>query len=374
MGPSSLAVQLIMLGIAVGSIVALSLTWDRHPGRRLRYVVRSAAVAGCLLGMLASVGVWVNREVEAYQTWGALVGTTSDLPPAPAPVPTVLPEPLSKAKPRIVEQEDPSDRPPPRGSGESTVVAYKIKGAASGVTLDSWAYLPAAYHDPAHAKTRFPVIVALHGFPGSPHIWMDRLQAQSYLDLEIGEGRMAPVIVLFAWQTTSGTSDTECTDLTSGMKAETYLTVDVPADTVKRFRARADRNSWGLIGYSAGGFCAMNLTLRHPDKFIAGASLSGYGNAEISIGDGTEKTYNDPAWRLHNLPQPPVSLWWGSARDDGKTLDYMNKIVGLVKPPLSLTTALVKSGGHTQPVWRKLSAPAFDWLSGRLARPSAEPS
>lgn len=41
------------------------------------------------------------------------------------------------------------------------------------------------------------------------------------------------------------------------------------------------------MGYSTGGFCAVNLAIRHPDQFSAAVSLSGYFHAvtDNSTGD-----------------------------------------------------------------------------------------
>jgi S-formylglutathione hydrolase FrmB len=160
-------------------------------------------------------------------------------------------------------------------------------------------------------------------------------------------------------------------DLVGGPKAETYLTVDVPAVVKARFRVRTDRGGWGLIGYSAGGFCAANLLLRHPDRYAAGASLSGYADPGIVIGDGTEHTSNNVAWRLAHLPVPPVALYLVCAADDRHSTRDAALIAGLVRAPMTLTTGTLARGGHSQPAWRSMEAPAFDWLSARLARPVA---
>jgi len=155
--------------------------------------------------------------------------------------------------------------------------------AGSGMKMPAYVYLPAAYDA---ERERFPVIEATHGYPGSPKAWLRRLDVLGYLDREIAAGRMAPTVVVFPYQTPSALLDTECTNLTGGPQAETYLTRDVPAAIKTHYRVRTDRAGWGLIGYSAGGFCSTNLLLRHPGEYAAAASLSGYAEAGITIGDG----------------------------------------------------------------------------------------
>jgi len=54
---------------------------------------------------------------------------------------------------------------------------------------------------------------------------------------------------------------------------EDYIVNDLPADVERRFPARADRASRAIVGVSMGGFGAINLALRHPEKFVfAGAT------------------------------------------------------------------------------------------------------
>ncbi len=375
MGPGSLPLLWTVVGLGVASAVALAFTWDRPAGRRARWLLRSGTVLACLVTMLAVVGVLVNRETAAYPTWGALVGGGN---PTPAPSPSVTPDATEASVPgaQLVAPPAAAVEPAqsPAGDRRGRMISYQVTGTASGLSMETLAFLPAVYDDPAYAKTRFPVIQTLHGFPGSPVVWRDNLEVQSYLDREIGAGRMAPTVVVFPRQTPDPKLDTECTDMAPGPKTETYLTVDVVNDARRRFRIRADRDGWGLLGYSAGGFCAINLALKHPDIYSAGAAMSAYSTAGIRVGDGSEDTENNPVWRLKNRPVPPVALYLTGARDDKMVTDSMHEIMAAAKPPLSVTTGLVDVGGHTRPVWRALSAPCFNWLSARLARPVTDPT
>ena len=337
---------IVVTGVAVvaGLALLLAYLWDRTG-----ILWRTAVVLGCVLALVTTAALQLNRMTEAYPSWSALRGTK-------------------------VEETGESDRAPssPRrpvtpASG-SRIVQLTVAGPASGLTLPVYVYLPAAYDkDP---RTRFPVIEALHGYPGSPRTWISRMSIQSYLDTEIRTGRMAPTVVLLPYQTTERFLDTECTDLAPhGPRTETFLTSDVPAYARSHLRVRADRDGWGLIGYSAGGYCAANLALRHPGEYTAGASLSGYGEPGITVGDGSEKTTNDDDWRLTHLPQPAISLYLAWAADDFGTKHESLRLAALAKPPLEITTAIVAHGGHSHAVWEAMEAPAFDWLSAHLARP-----
>ncbi|GIM91847.1 alpha/beta hydrolase [Paractinoplanes toevensis] len=313
----------MILGLALAAVAGtaglLAVRWDR-----LRALGRSALLVAAALSVVAATAVQVNRLVQAYPTGGTPAATAAT---------------------------------------GSRMLSVLVPGR---LTLGMYVYLPAAYRT---GRGRFPVIEALHGYPGSPQTWLRRLDVQSYLDQEIAAGRMAPTVVLFPWQTPRRLLDTECTNLRGGPQAETFLTVDVPAFARAHYRVRTDRAGWGLTGYSAGAFCAINLALRHPGQFAAAASLSGYSSPGITIGDGSEKTLNNPGWRLRHLPQPAIALWLGWAGDDRQSARDSRRLAALRRPPLAVTTAVVAHGGHSDAVWTRMEPPAFDWLSAHLARP-----
>ncbi|TDB74411.1 esterase family protein [Micromonospora sp. KC723] len=341
MAPDSLALQLLALAAAVVAAVALAVAWERGSGWR-RVALRAGTAGLCVAAALAAALVWVNRQSETYTSW-------SDLTGAPAAA-------------------DALATPPPAGGGTAgRLVELTVAGKASGLSLPVLAYLPAAYD--AQPTVRFPVIEALHGYPASPTGWTKALRAPEYLDQEIAAGRMAPTVVLFPYTTPDRLLDTECTNLSHGPQAETYLTVDVPAAAENQLHVRTDRGGWGLIGYSAGGFCATNLALRHPTRYAAAASLSGYATPGITVGDGSERTLNNDLWRLQHLPQPATALYLGCARSDGTAMRNTATLARLAHAPMNVTTGYVNGGGHNVGTWLAMEPPAFDWLSSWLARP-----
>ncbi|MGA5299868.1 alpha/beta hydrolase [Nucisporomicrobium flavum] len=321
MSADSLTPLVAAVAAVIGTAVLAALRWERWrtPGR-------AAVTFAALLGLAAAAVMQVNRMTETYAS---------------------------------------GSRPAAAATG-SELLTVRVPGPASGLTLTMYAYLPAAYRT---GHDRYPVIEALHGYPGSPRTWLRRLDVQSVLDGEIAAGRMAPTVVLFPFQTPDPLLDTECTDLVGGPRTETFLTTDVPAYAEAHWRVRTDRAGWALTGYSAGAFCATDLLLRHPTEYAAAASLSGYASPGIRIGDGTENTLHNPAWRLRHLPPPRVALWLGWAADDRGTRRASTLLARLGRPPLTVTTAAVAHGGHSDAVWHQMEPVAFDWLSAHLARP-----
>jgi enterochelin esterase-like enzyme len=248
-------------------------------------------------------------------------------------------------------------------------VTVTVAGTASKLTMPMQVYLPAGY-DPA-GSLRYPVIEALHGYPGVPAQWLHALTGPQILDREIAAGRMAPTVVLFPQQSPRPLRlDTECTNLVGSAQTETFLTQDVPAYMPTHFNVRSDQSAWSLIGFSAGAYCATQLLLRHPNQYAAAASLSGYLDPGIHVGDGSEHTTYNIVWRLQHLPIPAVALYLTCARSDAHAFTATAAIAKVGHNPLSLTTAYINGGGHSSQSWRAMEAPAFDWLSSWLGQPT----
>jgi enterochelin esterase-like enzyme len=339
MAPDSLALEIVAGVLTLLTAAGLGILGSFSNGR-LRWVNRTAAIVACLAATAATGLIWVNRQVDAYPTWASMLGSTAAA----------------------------ADAPITRSDG-GQVVGFTVDGPASHLSMPVYAYLPPGYR--TDTATRYPVIEALHGYPGSPLQWIKKLNAPHVLDTEIGAGRMAPTIVLFPYQTPNPRLDTECTNLAGGPQTETFLTVDVPQYARAHFRVL---NSWGLTGYSAGAYCASDLLLRHPAEYAAAASLSGYADPGIRVGNGTEHTGYNEMWRLTHLPIPAVALYLACARTDKNAMRGTEALARAGRAPMSVTTSYVNGGGHNQATWRAMEAPSFDWLSSWLARPYDEGS
>jgi S-formylglutathione hydrolase len=55
---------------------------------------------------------------------------------------------------------------------------------------------------------------------------------------------------------------------------EDYIVDDLPADVERRFPARNDRSGRAIAGVSMGGYGAVKLALRHPERYVFAAALS----------------------------------------------------------------------------------------------------
>ena len=355
MNPNGLGAQLAALVLCVVVALDTALVWHRVR-RWWGTLVRSVAVLLCASTALAAAGIWVNREMNLFTQWSEVGGR----PPA-APAPGAL---------KV-------DRVSATGS---RIVTFTIAGTRSGIRLPAKAYLPPGYDSPQGRRTRYPVIEALTGFPGTPNSWLAGLDAQNVLDRELAAGRIAPTVVVFPFQTYQASRDSECVDAVGGAQFDTYLSVDVRAAVTSQFRVRADRTGWVVAGTSTGGFCATNLALRHPGLYAAAASLSGYFTAitdgttgDLYRGDEHLRDENSPLWRVQHLPLPDLGLFLCAAADDQPGYRHMQELTKVLKPPVHLTRMVVPVGGHTLTVWRTALPVVLDWLSGWLGAPSTTP-
>src|ERR1700761_7634546 len=83
----------------------------------------------------------------------------------------------------------------------------------------------------------------------------------------------APVLV-FVDSGGAFNNDTECVNGTRGNAAD-HLTKDVVPFMISNYRVSANRANWGVVGWSMGGTCAVDLTVMHPDMFSAFEDIAG---------------------------------------------------------------------------------------------------
>lgn len=354
----------LVLLAALAAVVATVLLWSRV-GRWLwlRIAARMALILTCQATAVLVVGVAVNNDFGFYTSWADLTGGS---------VHAVA----SRVHPGSTDATYAAVEHRASASGHGVIVPFTVVGARSHLTEPADAYLPPQYALPAYRNRRFPVVELFDGYPGSPQSWLNGLHVQTMLDAEIAAGRAEPFIAILPTQTVASPRDTECVNVVHGPQVETYLAEDVAATVRRDFRAQS--TGWGAYGYSTGGFCAVNLTLHHPNQFAAAVSLSGNFLAveDRTTGDlyGHSQRYRDwnsPIWFVRHEPPPNVRVLGLASIQDVGSVGALRTLAAGARTPTVVTPIVLRYGGHNPDVWRAEEPLGWDWLSAQLPGPLA---
>jgi enterochelin esterase-like enzyme len=380
----------LMAVVAVGSLAAIIWAWPRVARQRLHHIaVRLVMVAASQLLVIAAFLVWMNGYFSFYGSWSQLLGTGRPAraeqllhartagrqvviygsQPGPAPGRS-RPAPLAAPAGGI-------PRPgPPSGPAEAgKVVQIAISGARTGLNSGpGYVYLPPQYFQPAYRKTRFPVVLALTGYPGVAGGIVHRLALPAVAARLLAAGRIRPTVFVMLSVSPLFPYDTECTDIPAGPQVESFYAQDVTHAIEQAFRVTSSPAGWGVIGYSTGGFCAAKLAMMYPSRFSAAVSMAGYYQAyggrfvrDLWGGSVAYRRENSPAWRLRHLPAPPVSVLVTSSRIGEQSLPGTLAFLRLIHPPMRGYSLIIPQGGHNFRTWSRELVPSLEWLSRRLA-------
>jgi enterochelin esterase-like enzyme len=157
---------------------------------------------------------------------------------------------------------------PPAASASQRRVDSAFASAAIGGRLHFEVYLPQGYDADSQ---RYPVLYVLHGLPSTAFAYTSLGFVERALD-SIGR----PAIVVVPQGARAGESDPEYVDRGPGDRWAAAIATELPRVVDARFRTIRSRAGRALIGISAGGYGAMQLTLNHLDEFSVVESWSGY--------------------------------------------------------------------------------------------------
>ncbi|CAI6079197.1 alpha/beta hydrolase [Cohnella sp. JJ-181] len=115
----------------------------------------------------------------------------------------------------------------------------------------------------APAGGKYPVLYLLHGLSDDHSIWLRRTSVERYA-AEYGIAVVMPEVHRSFY-----------TNMKSGLDYWTFISEELPHVAQSLFPISGKREDSFAAGLSMGGYGAMKLGLRAPDKFAAVASLSG---------------------------------------------------------------------------------------------------
>jgi enterochelin esterase-like enzyme len=364
-GLTSRTFLIFAIVLAVGAPVATMLLWlrVRGPGP-VRGLQRLALIGVCQLTALAVAATVVNNTFYFYSSWADMLGTSRVVAGSSN---GRLPAAAAVESDRIAAAR----RGQPGGS-LGVVLSQTIHGVASGLSAPALIYLPPQYFQPQYAKTRFPVVLVMPGYPGNPQMYLTRLPVAQVMQNEVQAGRAKPFIAVIIKETVVPPRDTECANVVNGPQVETFLAKDVRTQLSQVLRTRTDRQGWAMMGYSTGGFCAVKMVMQNPTLYGSAVGLSGYYNALLDSttgnlygGSTALRNENSPLWRLRNLPAPPVAVLATISAQE-RTYPETAAFIRAARAPMKVSSVIAPTGGHNTRNWSAMLPHAMDWLGQKF--------
>lgn len=353
---------LIALAVsAILALVALEVT------RRLRHTTGhhwrmwTARITLPLLFVafgLAAVADEVNRHFDYIPSFAALGGHVSrDLVAGDSPYAAQLQSGTANSGPM-----------PPHG----IVLQLTLTGRVSHLDRVGYVYLPREYFDPSQPTRRFPTLYMLHGSPGVAPDWLRAGFLDVAMDRLDAAHEISPFIVVMPDVNGGYGRDTECQNIVDGPQVETYLAVDVVHDIDARFRTLASPADRGIGGLSTGGYCGLNLMLKHQDVFSAAIMHSGtvapiesrysgslWGGSEPLRRENTPVDYI-PSMRILR----PIAVYCDAGTSDPESVSacYIARQL-LTARHVPVTVNIIDHEGHSFKAFRTNLYLSLPWVS-----------
>jgi S-formylglutathione hydrolase FrmB len=240
------------IALSGAAVVILVLGW--RTALWWRRVASVLAVPLCLLSAALALNLWVGYFPTVQTAWNQL--TAGPLP--------------DETDPASINAMTAMGARPHRGS----VVPVTIPDNASHFKhRGELVYLPPAWFASA-PPPQLPAVMMIGGEFNTPADWLRAGNAVKTIDdLAATHGGNAPVFV-FVDSGGAFNNDTECVNGTRGNAAD-HLTKDVVPEMISRFGVSPKPAHWGIVGWSMGGTCAVDLTVMHPELFSSFVDIAG---------------------------------------------------------------------------------------------------
>ncbi len=232
-------------------------------------------------------------------------------------------------------------------------------------------YLPPAFF--TDARGELPVVLMLAGTPGASDQWVTSGGAIAVAGAYAAAHHGIAPVMLFDDANGSVTGDSECVDGPQG-RAETYLTVDVPAFVAKTLHLPHNLARWGIVGFSEGGTCAVMLTLVHPRLFTYFIDVGGEVRPRLGTtantlatlfgGSSAARDAHDPTLLLAAHRYEGVTGWFAAGTGDTVSRSATHSLAVALRAAGGTVHEFSAAGDHS---W-KFSAEALRVLLPELCQ------
>ncbi|MEU7060453.1 hypothetical protein [Streptomyces sp. NPDC046197] len=183
----------LIVATVVAMVGTISL-WARIRGPRpVRWLAHAVMIGLCRLAAISVVATCINDSYGLYGFWDDLMGNMDNTNAVAMPGPPVQRAKFSHST---------------KGGALDTYF-HGQKSALSGQVL---VWKPPQYDEPAYKNVRFPVIMLLHGVPGSPESWLEHGGMPGAFSELLRQRKVHPFILAMP-VVNPGSVDTDCTDL-----------------------------------------------------------------------------------------------------------------------------------------------------------------
>ncbi|MGW2893721.1 alpha/beta hydrolase [Streptomyces sp. NPDC001212] len=372
MGLMSNKVLVLAILCAVLLFVGTVWLWPRLARGTWRAVTgRVSILLATQVAIFACVGLAANQAFGFYASWADLFGQEN----APGVVMDNSAHGRTGGPLQVIGTQqvrlDNGDRPDVSGQ----IQQVGIVGRTTHIASPAFVYLPPEYFQPQYRTRTFPAAVVLTGYPGTAQSLISKLRYPHTAQELARTGRMQPMILVMLRPTVAPPRDTECVDIPGGPQTESFFAKDLPDAVLAHYRVGKKPGSWGIVGDSTGGYCALKLALHHPEVYAAGAGLSPYYKAptdpttgDLFQGDRNLRNRADLMWSIKHLAAPDTSLLVTSSRLGETNYRSTLRFIDAVKATnrTRIASIILDSGGHNFNTWRREIPATLQWMSDLL--------
>ena len=357
---TELSTEIFFAAIAVALVVFKVVIWNKIGKHNFRNIFsRVTLIVLINVFTIAAVGIGLNRMGDFYANWSDLFGLHSNLNQE-----AISPQNLALLNKFDVKRAE-------KSKNGSLIFRKVIRGENSGISSNVIVvFSPSIAKHLKSSKnfnigTNYQVVELFPGYPGVPSTWIGAMKGLDALEKMDHEKKIPPTILIIPAINVVPGLDTECLNIPGEVDVETWLTSDM-----KSFAAKfigVDNRKWATFGYSTGGWCAAELSIRHQDQFDRAVSLAGYFSPAFSAGiTSDERKQLIQQYDLINTLKASTNqiklLAIYSAQNDFETkslIRFQAKIGDLIP----LKTIEIPEGGHNIQVWRPYVYTGFEWIS-----------
>ncbi|OMC29512.1 hypothetical protein A5740_18840 [Mycobacterium sp. GA-1841] len=356
----------VWIGLTGAAVVILVAGW-----RGSRWWRRGTAVMAVPLTVLCvalAVNLWVGYFPWVQTAWNQLTAGP-------------LPDQTDQVTVTAMQRQG---RVPAKG----TVVPVEIPSTASGFRhRGEYVYLPPAWFA-ANPPPRLPTVMMIGGEFNTPADWMRAGNVIKVMDDFAAAHRGYAPVLAFVDPGGTFNNDTECVNGKRGNSAD-HLTKDVVPYMNSHYGVNPAAANWGIVGWSMGGTCAVDLAVMHPELFSAFVDIAG----DVGPNSGTKaQTIDrlfggnaaawdafDPSTVINRHGQYAQTAGWFDVNDassggkpGGQVNDQAkaaNTLCGLGSRHGISCAVVTQRGTHDWPFASHAFSMALPWLAGAIDTP-----